>query len=298
MNGFPTMELPLNSGQTLDHFRLEEEIGQRQSGSLTHIYRAYDLAQDRVVALKVLSLAMDRAYPANHARERFLREIAIMQQLMHPHIMPVLAAGSNLNYHWMVMPYCRNRTLAHYLELRKHVPLPIIEACEYGIQICGALTVAHTQNPPIIHRDIKPHNMLFTDDQQLLLADFGIAHILTETHFTLYDKAVGTPEYMAPEQVTPRGLGEVEIIDARLDIYALGCVLYELLAGQPPFTGSSPTAIAMAHLREPVPLLCTRNSAINMGLSLLINQALAKDPDDRYATADVFAKKLAPFLEE
>ena len=298
MDGFPTMELPLNSGQFLDQYCIEEEIGQLQSGSLTHIYHARDLRNDQEVALKVLALRMDRTHPANHALERFVREIQVMQQLAHPHVMPVLSSGANEYYHWMVMPYCPKKTLAHYLKLRNNVPLPIREACEYATQICAALTLAHSQEPPIIHRDIKPHNMLFTDDYQLLLADFGIAHILNETHLTLYDKAIGTPEYMAPEQFRPRDAGDAEAIDARLDVYALGCVLYELLAGQPPFVGDAPHAIAMAQVRSMPRLLSTRNSAINLGLALIVHRALAKDPDDRYASAAEFAQRLKPFLEE
>ena len=298
MDDLPTIELPLSHGQPLDHYIIDEEIGPRRLITPTHVYRARERQTNQVVVLKVLSLKFDREYAAQRALERFIREARVMKQLSHPNILPVLAVDWNPYTYWIVMPYCAKGTLADCLVARQHRPLTVTQACKLGMQICRALECAHTQMPPIIHRDIKPHNMLFADNAQLAVMDFGIAHIMYEPHLTQFDKAVGTPEYMAPEQLQMRDDAQPEKIDPRLDIYALGCVLYELLSGHPPFTGNSPQAVGLAHLRVPPKPLSLQNSQVNMGLQHIVHRALEKDPTARYASAGEFAHALAPFVEE
>jgi len=166
--------------------------------------------------------------------------------------------------------------------------------------MAGALHAMHSQTPPIIHRDVKPQNMLLKDEGSLWLSDFGIAHVMYDTHLTRQGKVFGTPAYMAPEQLRAResdAAFDAEIIDPRLDVYALGCVLYEMLCGHPPFSGS-PEAVALAQLRvEPHPLNLL-NRRVNQGLAWIVHHALEKDPEDRYPSAEAFASALQPFVEE
>lgn len=297
IDAYTTIEFPLADGYMLGGYQIEEDISRFRLDSPTRVYRARDLQTQQSVALKVFSLHYQRMYPDEQQQQGFLREIEIMQQLHHPHILPIIGTGSDAHYHWIVMPYCPLGTLADYLERRRHVPLPIQEACAFVMQMCGALHETHSQLPSILHRDVKPHNMLFHDTETLLLCDFGIAHILSQSHLTLHHRVLGTPAYMAPEQLRSRPDAEAEVIDARLDVYALGCVLYEMLCGHPPFIGT-PEAIAIAHLRMDPHPLHTLNSTVNQGLSMIVQRALEKDAQDRYPSAQAFAQVLAPFAEE
>jgi serine/threonine-protein kinase len=289
--------LPLESGQRLGQYVLEEAIARRQVYTATQVFRARDEVTGQTVALKVLALSFARLYVAQRAAERFQREVRIMKQLKHPHILSVLDFGWNAQYYWIVMPFCQRGTLAKDFDDKRHFPYTVKQACSYAIQICEALDVVHHQNPPIIHRDVKPHNMLFVAEGQLALSDFGIAHIMDDEHLTEPDKGLGTPEYMAPEQWRPRDETNGENIDPRVDIYALGCVLYELLSGHPPFEGAA-RAIGVAHLTlDPKPL-SSQNGQVNLGLALIVRRALAKDPADRYQSAQAFKAALAPFIKE
>jgi serine/threonine protein kinase len=294
---YTTIEFPLAGGYTLGGYQIEEDISCFRVDAPTRVYRARDVQTDQLVALKVFSLHYQRMYPDERHLQRFLRESAILQQLHHPHILPIIHSGNDSYYHWIVMPYCPLGTLADYLERRQHKPLPVQKACAFAIQMCDALHEAHSQTPPILHRDIKPQNMLFHDMESLLLCDFGIAHILSQSHLTHHHRALGTPAYMAPEQLRSRPDSADEIIDARLDVYALGCVLYEMLCGHPPFTGA-PEAVAIAHLRVDPHPLHTLNSAVNQGLSLIVQRTLEKDANDRYPSAQAFAHVLTPFAED
>ena len=296
MDEHPTLELALSDGQSLDQYIIDEELGPKRLGTPIHVYRAHHRATQAAVALKVLSLKFDRDHATQRALERFIREARVMRQLCHPNILQVLAVNWDQHNYWIVMPYLAKGSLADFMQARQHQPLPIEQACTFGIQIAQALTCAHSQIPPILHRDINPRNLLLGDDCQLQLMDFGIAHVLHEPHFTQFDKALGTPEYMAPEQLRMRDDSGPERIDPRVDIYALGCVLYELLSGYPPFMGSSSLAVSLAQLRaEPQPL-SAKNPQVNLGLQLIVHRALAKNPAERYASAEEFRQVLARYV--
>jgi len=297
MDNFPTIELPLNHGAIFDTYEIEEELGFLRIGSPTSVYRARDTQTHQLVALKIFSLHYEHNYAVEHMFARFSREMEIMHQLRHPHILPILAAGHNAQSYWFVTPYCPLGTLEDHLENRQRAPLTVWSACTFAIQICEALQTLHTQSPPIIHRDVKPANMLFQDTGSLLLSDFGIAHILHQPHLTQHGKVFGTPAYMAPEQLRSRPKDDAEHIDARLDVYALGCVLYEMLNGQPPFTGM-PEAVALAHLRVTPHPLHYLNGEVNQGLALIVQRAMEKDPADRFPSAEAFAAALQPFVED
>jgi len=297
VDSFPTLELPLAKGSILEIYEIEEDLSVFRIGTPTHVYRARDVQTKQLVALKVFSLHYERHYAFEQELARFLREVDIMQRLHHPHVLPILAVGHNAHYYWLVTPYCPLGTLADYLELRQRAPLPVREACTFAMQVCEALQAVHTQSPPILHRDIKPQNMLLSDETSLMLSDFGIAHILYQPHLTLHNRVLGTPAYMAPEQLRSHPVNGSEIIDARLDIYALGCVLYEMLSGHPPFTGL-PEAVALAQLRIVPRPLYMLNEHVNQGLTLIVQRALEKNAADRYPSAQAFAQALTPFVEE
>jgi serine/threonine protein kinase len=297
MDRFPTIEFPLDSGRVLASYKIEEELGVFRVGMPTKVYRAQDVQTGQRVALKVFSLHYEHNNAVEQELTRFLREIDIMQRLHHPHILPVLSIGHDARYHWFVTPYCSLGSLADYMERRQRAPLSVQEACSFAIQVCEALHMVHTQDPPILHRDIKPQNLLLADETSLMLSDFGIAHIMYQTHLTQDNKVIGTPAYMAPEQLLAHAPTDAEAADARVDIYALGCVLYELLSGNPPFIGL-PQAVALAQVRlEPRPLYLV-NEQVNQGLTLIVQRALAKRAEGRYPSALAFAQALRPFVEE
>ena len=249
------------------------------------VYLAQDLRHNRPVALKVLHAELAGAL----GPERFLREIAIAARLQHPHILPLFDSGtavigSGAARPYYVMPYVAGESLR--ARLQRETQLGQGEALGICRQVAAALSHAHAQG--IIHRDIKPENILLEDDHAVV-ADFGIAQALdlaggerlTETGLSL-----GTPAYMSPEQAAA---GRV---DARADIYSLACVLYELLAGTPPFTGATPRAIMARHALDPVPPLGTARPEIPVQLETVLHRALAKVPADRFATAEEFVQAL------
>ena len=256
------------------------------------VYLATDLRHKRRVALKVL----DPAVGALLGRERFLREIETAAQLQHPHILPVHDSGEvhpepseGPPLLWYTMPYVEGESLRD--RLRRDGKLPVAEAVRLGREIAGALDHAHRKG--VIHRDIKPENILLSDGQALV-ADFGIARssaaggeALTQTGFSL-----GTPAYMSPEQA----MGD-RAVDGRSDQYALGCLIFELAAGQPPYTGATAQAVVARHLTEPVPALSAVRPEVPVGVSVAVMRAMAKAPDARFPTAGAFAEALAAGLE-
>ncbi len=298
----PTLVMPkLHVGRAIgDRYVINCEVGHHGAMSPFHVYACTDMQTGWQVCVKTLNLRADVANGSYVERifERFLREIRIMKQLNHVGIVPVIDFGHDQRWYWMVMPFYQNGTLMKFIEDRHHAPLAIIDACAYTIQMARALTVAHSQDPPIIHRDVKPHNMLFDDQGNLRIMDFGIAHILYGEHYTRADLAVGTPECMAPEQLQPRYYEDFEQIDPRTDIYQLGCCLYWMLCGHAPFSGSTPQAIALAHLQLTPKPLHTLNQYVTQGLALIVGKALEKYPEDRWSSMAEFADALAPFIEE
>jgi TolB-like protein len=239
------------------------------------VYLAQDLRHHRAVALKVLHPEL----AASLGPERFLREIRITAQLQHPHILPVLDSGELSGLLWYTMPYVEGETLRQRIAREKQ--LPIDDALLITRQVAGALGHAHSRG--IVHRDIKPENILL-DGAGAMVADFGIARALTAAggeKLTATGLSIGTPAYMSPEQAA----GSHDV-DGRSDLYSLGCVLYEMLAGQPPFTAPTAQGLLARHALDPVPSLRTVRATVPPGIERVITTALAKVPADRFATAD------------
>jgi Tol biopolymer transport system component/tRNA A-37 threonylcarbamoyl transferase component Bud32 len=261
-----------------DRYRIEREIG---AGGMATVYLAQDLRHDRRVALKLLRPELSAVIGA----ERFLAEIKLTANLQHPHILPLFDSGEADGFLFYVMPYVEGESLRARLTREKQ--LPVADAVRIAGEVASALDYAHRHG--VVHRDIKPENILLHDGQALV-ADFGIAlaaskaggNRMTETGMSL-----GTPHYMSPEQA----MGEREIT-ARSDVYALGVVLYEMLTGDPPFTGSTAQAIVARVLTEtPRPILPQRHT-IPPEVEATVLTALEKLPADRFASAAEFAEAL------
>jgi serine/threonine-protein kinase len=259
-------------------YRLERELGR---GGMATVFLAHDLRHDRPVALKVLHPEL----AATLGPERFLREIKLAARLQHPHILTVLDSGvseagtatEGRRYYWFTMPYVEGENLRDRLE--RETQLPVEVALRLAGEAAQALEYAHTQG--VIHRDIKPENLLITRDGDLLVADFGVARTLAndEQRLTETGMAVGTPAYMSPEQSTAG-----RTLDARTDVYALGAVLYEMLAGEPPFTGPTAQVIIAKRMRGTVPSVRTVRPAISEAVDQVVRRALAPVPADRFGT--------------
>ena len=253
------------------------------------VYYAWDLKHDRPVALKLLH--PDLAHVLGP--ERFLREIRLAARLQHPHILSVMDSGEAGTLLWYTMPFVEGETLRE--RLSREGQLPLDQALRIAGQAADALHYAHQRG--VIHRDIKPENILLSGNHALV-ADFGIAAALPDATGDPADRltetglAVGTPQYMSPEQsVGERGL------DARSDIYALGTVLYEMLAGEPPYTGPTPRAILAKRLSEPLPHLKTVRD-VPQSIEDTVTRALAREPADRFATAAEFGAALEARAEK
>jgi serine/threonine protein kinase/tetratricopeptide (TPR) repeat protein len=267
-------------------YTLERELGR---GGMATVYLARDLRHQRVVAIKLLRPELAHML----GPERFLREIEITARLQHPHILPVFDSGAATpdaaeadQCLWYAMPFIAGESLRDRLNRERQ--LPVDEAVRIAGEVARALSCAHGQG--VIHRDIKPENILLSDGHAIV-ADFGIARALDATvggRLTETGLALGTPTYMSPEQAA----GEANL-DGRSDIYALGCVLYEMLAGQPPFTGSTAQSILARHAVDPVPSLRTVRATVTPALESVIRRALSKVPADRFASAEEFAAALS-----
>jgi eukaryotic-like serine/threonine-protein kinase len=276
----PFTDLPAALASGLrDRYLLERELGR---GGMATVYLAHDLKHDRPVALKVLRPEL----AATLGPDRFRREIHLAARLQHPHILTVLDSGESAEQLWFTMPYVEGESLRTRLTRERQLPV------EDGLRIAreAALALEYAHEHGVIHRDIKPENILLTKDGSTLVADFGIARAfggsgdqLTETGM-----AVGTPAYMSPEQAA----GE-RTLDARTDIYSLGVVLYEMLAGEPPFTGATAQAILARRFSEAPRSLRTVRETIPDPIDQAVQKALAKAPADRFTTAAQFAQALA-----
>jgi serine/threonine-protein kinase len=260
-----------------DRYRIERELGH---GGMATVFLAHDLKHDRPVALKVLRPDLAQVLGA----ERFLREIRLCGRLQHPHIVVVHDSGDADGQLWFTMPYIEGETLRSRLLREKQ--LPVGEALRITREVADALQYAHQQG--VIHRDIKPENILLSGSHALV-ADFGIARALpneSDERLTESGFSLGTPQYMSPEQ----GAAQKDI-DPRSDVYSLGCVLYEMLAGEPPYTGPNPQAVLAKRLSEPIPHLRTSRD-VPAALERAVTRALARSPADRFATAADFAGAL------
>jgi len=275
----PTATIPVRLAAALqDRYRLERQLAQ---GGMATIYLAHDLKLDRDVAIKVLRPELAEVL----GRERFLSEIRLTAKLDHPYILTLIDSGEGHGFLWYVVPFIRGESLRQKLEREKQLSLD--EALAITRQVAGALEYAHQHG--VIHRDLKPENILLHEGQAML-ADFGIALAVKEAggnRLTETGLSLGTPQYMSPEQAT----GDRQL-DARSDVYSLGAVLYEMLAGEPPHTGATVQAvIAKLLTTEPVRLRTVR-PAVPGAVEEAIHRALTKVREDRYPTAGAMVQAL------
>jgi len=258
-----------------DRYRIDRELG---AGGMATVYLAHDIKHERDVAIKVLHPDLGAALGG----ERFLSEIRTTARLQHPHILPLLDSGDAGGLLYYVMPLVTGETLRTRMERERQ--LPVADAVRIAREVASALDYAHRQG--VIHRDIKPENVLLHDGQAIV-ADFGIALAVQSaggSRMTQTGLSLGTPQYMSPEQA----MGE-RTIDARSDVYALGAVLYEMLAGDPPFTGGSVQAIVAKVLSERPTALRTLRDTVPPNVEEAVFVALAKLPADRFASAAEFS---------
>lgn len=269
-------------GQHLEHYQILSELGR---GGSSRVYKARDTKLNRDVAIKVIP---NDAEDRTTFIKRFDREVEVVRQLSHPNIVEVYDSGQNDDIVYLIMQCVTGGTLRK----RAQGPLPVTEAVDFVIQMAQALRHAHRKG--IVHRDVKPSNMLLEAEgsTHVLLTDFGIAKIQGARGVTKSGMTVGTPEYMSPEQA------EGKDVDQRADIYALGCVLYELLAGRPPFHGSTPVSVLFQHVNSRPAYIRGFNPQVPHELWRVLMMALAKRPDERYPTAESLAGALAPFASE
>src|SRR2546422_1446610 len=259
-------------------YAIERELGR---GGMATVYLAQDRKHHRKVAIKILKPELAAAL----GPERFLREIEIAAGLTHPHILPLHDSGEAGGLLYYVMPFVEGQTLRGRLEREKQLPLE--DALAITRDIAEALSYAHSHS--VVHRDIKPENILFQVGQAVV-SDFGIARAITAAAGAILTEtgiAIRSPGYMRPEQASGR-----EPVDGRSDLYSLGCVLYEMLAGEPPFTGPSAESIVRQHLSAPPPRVSAMRAAVPPAVRQAIPPALAKTPADRFATAALFSPGL------
>lgn len=261
-----------------DRYTIDREVGR---GGMATVFLAHDLKHDRRVALKVLHPEL----AASLGPERFLREIKVAARLNHPHIVPLHDSGQAGELLYYVMPFVEGESLRQRLVRDKQLALD--DALEIARDIAAALDYAHRQG--VVHRDIKPENVMMHEGEALV-TDFGIAKAVTAAaneNLTQTGSAVGTPAYMSPEQAA----GEAEL-DGRSDVYSLGCMVYEMLAGSAPFTGPTAQAIISKRFTEAAPSLRATRAAIPETVDTAVTRSLARIPGDRFATAAQFGHAL------
>ncbi len=266
-----------------ERYRLDREVGR---GGMATVYLAQDLKHDRQVALKVLRPEL----AASLGSERFLREINLTARLDHPHILPLYDSGriggpDTPQFLYYVMPLVEGESLRDRLNREKQLPIP--EALSIAREVADALGYAHDRG--VVHRDIKPENILLSGSHARV-ADFGIARAVTEARGTALTEtglAIGTPTYMSPEQAA----GDKDL-DGRSDLYALGCVLYEMLAGQPPFSGPTAESVVRQHMTMEPPRVTSLRPAVSNEVAETLQRALAKNPADRLYPAARLAEAL------
>jgi serine/threonine protein kinase len=256
-------------GKSLGQYRVVERLG---AGGMSTVFKAYQPTLDRYVAVKVLSLSN---VPDSVFLQRFTREAQVLAKLTHPNIVQVYDFGEQDTLFYIVMEYVDGGTLEALL---RQGALSVPEAADFVIQAASGLEYAHLQG--IVHRDVKPANMLLRKDGHLLLSDFGIARILAgATELTTTTVMIGTPLYMSPEQANGHP------IDVRTDIYSLGIVLFHFLTGRAPFASDSPITIVVKHLQEALPVEYLRSMNIPASIEQVVVKMTAKDPAKRYASA-------------
>ena len=250
-------------------YRLDEQIG---VGGMSRVFRAFDTLLERPVAIKLMHRDV-----ASHSEqlERFRREARAVAQLNHRHIVTVIDAGEDEGTPYIVFEYVEGETLKE--RIRRDGRLPVAEAAAYAIEIARALGAAHARK--IVHRDVKPQNVLIDPEGTAKITDFGIARTLTEEGLTADGRVLGTTDYVSPEQA----LGQA--VTGQSDIYSLGIVLYEMLIGEVPYQAENPVAVAMKHVREEVPDVQLRRPEVSAALAAVVDRTTAKQLDRRYPNA-------------
>lgn len=271
------------TGQTIGSYRLVQKLG---AGGMAEVYKSYQPRLDRYVAIKFIrpELAVDTGF-----RTRFEQEARAIARLSHSNIVHIYDFGEEEKRYFLVMEFIEGQTLKDYLqtEFKSGRQIPLTLAISIISQVAAALDYAHSHN--IIHRDVKPDNILISDKGRAVLNDFGIARITDRGEgMTQTGMAMGTPAYMSPEQIQ----GNKEQLGPPTDIYSLGIITYELLTGHTPFTADTPFAVMLKHLNDPIPLPRQLNPVLPEALERVLLKVLAKDPADRYQTAGAFVQAL------
>ncbi len=269
-----------------ERFRILERAG---SGGMAVVYKAQDLALGRLVAVKILqeSLTEDSAFLA-----RFRQEAQRAANLAHPNIVTVHDIGQDGRRHFIVMEFVEGRTLKRVLrdhQVQTGRSLPIDRVLDLVIQVCAGIGYAHRAG--LVHCDVKPQNVLVTRDERVKVADFGIAQAVSQGPAALQEQVWGTPQYLSPEQATG------EPATPASDVYAIGVILFELLAGRTPFQAESLTRVAEKHVWERPPRVSSFNPAVPPPLDLIIEKVLAKEPAGRYRTADQLGRILQTYRD-
>jgi serine/threonine protein kinase len=261
-------------------YRIEDEIG---SGGMSTVYCAFDETLERRVALKVMhsDISSDAA-----ALERFRREARTVAQLSHPHVVMVIDAGEDQGHPYIVFEHIHGETLKD--RIRREGPLPIAEAVAYAIEIGRALQTAHEGG--LVHRDVKPQNVLIDEEGRAKVTDFGIALGLEPEGLTAAGRVVGTTDYVSPEQA----MGHE--VTGQSDVYSLGVVLFEMLTGAVPFKGESGVSVAMKHVREGIPDVQRRRPEVSAALAGVLERATAKELPNRYPSMGDFVRDLEEVL--
>ena len=259
-------------------------IGNIGSGGMANVFLAQDLILDREVAIKILRFDFQND---QDAIRRFQREALASTELVHPNIVTVYDVGEEDGMQYLVMEYVKGMDLKQYI--KKNYPIPYLTVVEIMQQILSAIALAHQHR--IIHRDLKPQNILINEDGVVKIADFGIAIALTETSITQTNTMLGSVHYLSPEQA--RG----SMATNQSDIYAIGIILYEMLTGRVPFDGESAVTIALKHFQEEMPSIRTFDHNLPQSLENVVLHATAKNPADRYKTADEMREDLATVLD-
>src|SRR5919197_5926038 len=261
---------------------LEELVG---AGGMSSVFKARDTLLERRVALKILHphFTKDEQYV-----ERFRREARAVASLSHPNIVTILDRGEDEGRQFLVFELVEGRTLKEVLD--EEGRLPVARALEIAIQVARGLGFAHEHG--LVHRDVKPQNVILNGDGRAKVTDFGIARSLDVQGVTPSGAALGTSHYIAPEQASGRP------VDRMTDVYSLGVVLYELLTGEVPFPGESFVAVAMQHVSEPPPSLLDVRPDVPVRVAHAVDRSLEKDPAERFPTMDAFAAELEACLAE